>query len=80
MMGGCWRDSSDVLIEPNDLVAFNCSGDVVSGVVEYVPERSSTGKVKIRHSNLNGYVIGNAPVSRVRNGRSILVLKKNVYD
>lgn len=75
-----WVDSEGTPIERGDIVAFNYSGNVARGIVDYVPESASRGACKILHTDKEGRVKGasqwSSGVSRVRNGVSILVLEK----
>jgi hypothetical protein len=69
------KDSAGVEIEVGQRVAYNCSGNVVAGeVVDAQP-----GHTKIRAEGGACYP-RKGHISRVRNSRSILVLKRPEDD
>lgn len=64
------RDSQNKQIEVGQEVAFNYSGDVVPGRVDFVGQTA-----KIMHTTgVGGILVFPPRRSTVRNGRSILVL------
>ena len=73
-------DSEGTLIEVGDIVAFNYSGNVARGVVEYLPLHQHIGAVTVAHVWPDGAYKGPSQyskgVSHVRNRQSILVLAK----
>jgi hypothetical protein len=75
-----WVDSEGTPLAVGDVVAFNYSGDVARGMIDYLPERVNVGAVKIRHLTKEGAIKGrtqwSSGVSRVKHGSSILVLEK----